>query len=291
MSHEPQTWTDERSNWPTVTTAEEVAATFQVTSATRSKYDSWRADKSRAQVVELVSNHTTVELYRLTLDDVRRICGSTSHALADASREDAERVPKARDWYPRFAFTHLMHHYLEQQKELPTWQKISRFFFRSDEGVDLIGRETRELVARIVQDGATEQLADRALQWRFGNAYYSFLREVFTVVTLRSRGFDVRVHPLADALFRVDGWMDDTIISLWVANEDFRRDKGLEPAGRKERACDLLADAPVPFRYLNIELDKAFKWGQVHLPSDGKLTLAAEELAKFRDKATRPDWR
>ncbi|UOZ05584.1 hypothetical protein [Amycolatopsis sp. WQ 127309] len=174
MSHEPQTWTDERSNWPTVTTAEEVVATFQVTSATISKYDSWRADKSRAQVVELVSSHTTVELYRLTLDDVRRVCGSTSHALADASREDAERVPKARDWYPRFAFTHLMHHYLEQQKELPTWQKISRFFFRSDEGVDLIGRETRELVARIVQDGVTEQLADRALQWRFGNAYYSF---------------------------------------------------------------------------------------------------------------------
>ncbi|MEC3979837.1 hypothetical protein [Amycolatopsis sp. H20-H5] len=285
MSHEQHPEPGERSDRTMVTTADEVVSTFKVTPAARRKYDRWCVDESRARVVELVGNHATVELYRLTLDDVRQVCNKTSHALVNVSRENAERVPAARDWYPRFAFTHLMHYYLEQRKELPTWQKISEFFFHSDEGMDLIGGDTRRLVAQAARDGVSERLVDDALQWRFGNAYYSFLREVFTVVTLRSRGFDVRVHPLADALFRVDGWMGDTVISLWVANEDFRQDKGLEPTGRKERACDLLAEAQPPFSYLNIELDKAAKWGRVHLPSAGKLTRAAATLANPRNQA------
>ncbi|WP_410608787.1 hypothetical protein [Amycolatopsis sp. lyj-109] len=74
-------------------------------------------------------------------------------------------------------------------------------------------------------DGVSEKLASDALRWRFGNAYYSFLREVHTLVYLRGNGLDVRFHPLADALFRIDSWMDDAVFSIWVASENFRHEK------------------------------------------------------------------
>jgi hypothetical protein len=266
-----------------VTGADEVISTFNVTATVEKKFSDWLNDDSRSQVVDLVLRHETAHLYQLTLDDVRGVCGTTEHALGRVERRNAERVRRTRNWYPSFAFTHIMHHYLEQRKELPTWQAIYEFLFHTDRGKELIGNETQQHKAKVLKDGVPERLASDALRWRFGNAYYSFLREVYTVVTLRSRGFDIRFHPLADALFRVDSWMGNAIISIWVANEDFRRDKGCEPRGRKDRAEDLLADASPPFNFVDVELDKATTWGRVHLPSSKALDDAEKRLATVRD--------
>jgi hypothetical protein len=264
------------------TTAGDVISTFNVTSGTQQKYMDWLNDRSRSRVVELVLNHETKHLYRLTLAEVRRVCATTNHALGRVERKNAESVAKTVNWYPTFAFTHIMHHYLEQSRRLPTWQEFYKFLFVTEEGKELIGDEAGRHKAERLKDGVPEQLASDALRWRFGNAYYSFLREVYTLVTLRARGLDVRFHPLADALFRVDSWMGNAVVSIWVANEDFRRDKGFEPQGRKDRVEELLADAPSPFRFVGIELDKATRWGRVHLPSSKALDDAEAKLVEVR---------
>jgi hypothetical protein len=272
----------EKSTQLPVTTADDVISTFKVTSTTQQKYADWVDDRSRSRVVELVLNHETKHLYRLTPADVRRVCATTKHALGRVERKNAERVVKTVNWYPTFAFTHIMHYYLEQSRRLPTWQEFYKFLFATEEGKALIGDEASRHKAARLKDGVPERFARDALRWRFGNAYYSFLREVYTLVTLRSRGLDVRFHPLADALFRVDSWMGKAVISIWVANEDFRRDKGFESQGRKDRAEELLADSPSPFFFVDIELDKATRWGRVHLPSSKALDDAEARLLSVR---------
>ncbi|MYW97457.1 hypothetical protein G3I59_44315 [Amycolatopsis rubida] len=287
MNVNPETVHAEREPSLIVTTADEVVATFKVTEAMERKFKNWHDDESRSQVVDLVTRHRTAELYRLTLDDVRRVCTSTDHALGNVERRKAESVAKARDWWPKFAFTHVMHHYLEQQQELPTWQHLRQYLLGTDEGMFLLGNDATELSNELLHDGVPQDLARDAIQWRVGNAYYSFLREVYTIVTLRSRGLDVRVHPLADALFRVDAWMDNTVISLFVENENYRRQKGLPPTGRKDRPSDLLRGALQPFRFYDIELGRATAWGEVHLPSNTMLDRATAALQAARSQSDR----
>ena len=91
------------------------------------------------------------------------------------------------------------------------------------------------------------------------------------------RGIVLRVHPLADALFRVDAWTGRQALSLRVGNRRFRQ--GLN-AGRKTPPEQLLADVMPPLRFDTIELEAATTFGQVHVPTAVHLDRAAARLAQ-----------
>jgi hypothetical protein len=250
--------------------SKEVKTKFVVTDAMNREYWNWRKNPRRQRVVALVSKHTTQVLYKLTPDDVAKVCENTEHPLGNIQKTKVESIRQARDWNPSFAFTHLFHYFLERKGFLPYWQHFYNFLFYEEEGRSLFGREVSAQKKLILKGGRVgKDLAGEALKWRIGLACYSFLREVYSVVALRARGVDARVHPLADALFRTDAWVDNIIISMWVSNEVYRS-KG---AGRKKRVNDLLNGAN-PLCYLDIPLDRATEFGRVHLPSDEAITQA-----------------
>lgn len=235
-------------------------------------------------MVDLVTRHVTLALYQLTPDDVQGVCRRTAHPLRRIDKARIASVAGARDWYPTFAFTHLFHHYLELFAKLPTWDDFYHFLFGTARGNELFGNEIREEKNRLLRIAAktgrtdiNETLVGDALRWRVGLAYYSFLREVYSVVSLRSREIDVHVHPLADAVCRVDAWVDDTIISLWVTNQLFRT----KTDGRKLTAAQLLKGS-AQFDFLDIDLDKATKYGRVHLPSEEKIDHAADKIRRHQ---------
>ena len=97
---------------------------------------------------------------------------------------------------------------------------------------------------------------------------------------LRAEGLDVRAHPLADALFRVDAWVDSTILCLYIRNARFRDGS----RGRKPRAADILAGARPPFRYAELRLATSHVFGCVHLPEAGQIRAVAQRM-----KAPVPD--
>ncbi|MGW6928451.1 hypothetical protein ACWGE0_00210 [Lentzea sp. NPDC054927] len=256
------------------TSFDQVKAKFVVTETMDSEYRRWQGDPERRHVVNLVREHTTCVLYQLTPQDVQEVCSATEHPLGDIKKAAIKSVKKARDWYPSFAFTHLFHHLMETRGHLPYWQDFYQFLFKEEEGYQLFGKEVANRKKVIERSGVSPRIAGESLKWRIGLSYYSFLREVYSVIALRSRGVDLRVHPLADALFRTDAWMGDIIISLWVSNELFRS-KG---AGRKKRVQDLLRGASPGFHYLDITLDRATEFGEVHLPSTKAIDEAATTI-------------
>ena len=240
----------------------------------------WRRHAGRVEVVPAVESHVAVVAHEQTPTSVADVCRQTEHALGNVKWAKVKSVASIHDWHPNFAFTHVLHQDLEERGHIPTWQELKVAggpWHSRIRGVAIAQRDQAAEVLR--RSGATEaeakHLASDAMQWRLGNAYYSFLRELFVVATLRDSGIDARCHPLADALFRADAWVDNTVISLYIGNPKYLT----SVTGRKNSAAQLLSDARPPFTFLAMELATQHKFGVVHLPDPLSIVNQAAHLA------------
>lgn len=232
----------------------------------------WRAQPDKASaVVPFVEKAATAAAYMLKPSDVEFACAHTVHALGDIDKRVATSVAAIVDWHPSFAFQHVLHHCLETLGEAPTYQAF-RTFCRDDEMARaMLTDPARERVAQAEAAGVPASVARSAMQWRVGNAYLSFMRELYVLSVLRQAEVDARYHVLADVLFRVDFWVADLCLSVFVGNPRFLSGS----SGRKIPAPDLLSDGPFAFAIL--ELPTRHVYGVVHLPDATEVvtTLAA----------------
>ncbi len=265
----------------TTTVPEHVRPRFSRSPRAVRELQAWRADEHKRDVWQPVLSHRSETVNALQPKDVLEVCkriasATSEHALGDIQKRDVDAVPTIRDWHPPFALMHILHFALEGAGELLTWREFEARL-----------REDRTLVARYVtsaehavreavdQDHVSEPQARRALQWRLGLAYYAMLKEQFVMAVLRAEGLEVRYHPLADVLFKVDCWVGDTNVDIYVSNPRFRAGVA-DPEGRKNRAEILLSDAEPPFEYVVLELATQHTYGDVHLPSQDQV---ARQLA------------
>jgi len=261
-----------------LTGSEDVIARFSRSQQAAARLRRWKLDVSKRRVVPWVLAHVTRVVDCIRPGDVLRISNSIAadrsrHALGQIKKADIEKIIEVRDWHPDFAFTHLMHFVIEDTGELPTFDEFIRHRIFKDALYDDIRRQ----VARAGRGaGQTEALAKAAVRWRIGNAYYSFLKEQYVISVMRSEGVDVRQHPLADALFRVDCWAAETNIDLYVRNKIFRSGDG--NAGRKTRSGNLLSDTVPPFKNIVLEFAPRHTFGDVHLPDAGEVRRACKAL-------------
>lgn len=257
------------------TSAQEVIATFAVTPRARELLSRWRSDPERQHVPRIVLGHTTKALYRLQPAAVEAACAACEHPLGDIRRQTAMSVEPVVGWRPDFAFTHVMHLALEKLGELPTFQRFSRFCADDPVGWAGLGKPAHDLRAQVSRQGYEPARVAQAIRWRIGLAYYSFVREVYTIAVLRAGGLDVRAHPLADALFRADAWTGRTVLSIYVRNARFRDGD----RGRKPPSWQILRGAVPAFRHEEMRLDTGHQFGCVHLPDAAQISAVARRLA------------
>jgi hypothetical protein len=259
------------------TTATDVLARFNVTPQARRAYSRWAQDAAREEVVDYVSGHRTRLLYEVDPADVERTCRSTEHALGDVRKSVAVSVGPIENWNPAFAFTHVLHYAVEKERRILTWQEFFSFI-QQDSLADRMLWTPSNSVTKLILEQYGGRWGQReihaAIRWRVGNAYYSFLRELYVVSHWRAFGLDVRVHPLADALFRVDAWHQNTVVSLYVGNQRYRD----HTHGRKISVTEMLDGAQPPFRVVEIRLPAASTFGVVHLPPLAEIRAAARRI-------------
>lgn len=256
------------------TTSAEVITTFAVTPQAREQLRRWQADPARQQVPRVVMRHVAHALYRLEPGHIEAACKASEHPLGDIRKDVAMAVQPVVDWRPDFAFTHVMHLALEKLERLPTFQEFTQFCGRDPLGRAALGDPARQIREHARQLGYAPAHAAQAVRWRIGLAYYSFARELYTIAVLRAEGLDVRAHPLADALFRVDAWVDRTVLCLYIRNARFRDGR----LGRKPRAADILGGARPPFSYAELSLATSHVFGCVHLPEAGQIRAIAQRM-------------
>lgn len=254
-----------------VTTADEVVAFFARSPRARSEFERWK--RRLPQVAERVRWHRSEAVYQVSSESVRKL--ASAHPLGDVRPEEGYRVKIIRDWFPQFAFIHIFHFYLEGLGRIFSFEEL-RGLGQEEEWRGLLHDPAEEVLRRAVEAGYTREEARKSMQWRIGLAYYSFLREVFTVARLRELGLDMRVHPLADALFRADAWCGPVVLSLYVRNRQFRDGR----AGRKPAAEELLGPGRPDLRFVSLPLAAQRTWGRVHLPSEEEVQECAASIRR-----------
>ena len=257
------------------TTSQEVITRFAGRSVTATAaLEKWR--DARPEVSEVVETHRSAVLYSVTPDQVEAVCRRTEHALGEVKKSEADKVKVIRDWNPSFAFTHILYRSVEVIGELPTYGEFRSFCREDPVACEALWEPAKAEIRSVVsRSDHPRSRVEGAMRWRIGNAYYSFLKELYVLAVLRQSGIDARAHPLADALFRVDCWVENTNVILYVKNSRYR--SGVQ--GRKNSAERMLGDANPEFDFHVIELETRRKFGVVHLP---ELQRVAEAAARLR---------
>jgi len=230
----------------------------------RAEYEAWRRRPGFGAVHEFVGGFSHRALYALSVADVEAACRRTEHALGDVSKGWLEAQPDyraARDFDTPFAMQHLFHAFLERRGRLPLWQDVMPFLER--EVPEYYVGPFREATGYASSPPPRRAVLDKGIRWRLGCAYYSFLREADVLVRLRrAHGVDARYHLLADVTFRVDLWVGNVIVSLFVSNGDFRTAQG---GGRKTPVMRVFRDGADRFSFVDMPRPKPRKFGVVDL--------------------------
>ena len=251
------------------------------------EYRSWRKRPGYGEVVEFVENFTHRYLFEITPEQARavidRSTGPLDHALGDvASREQMREVENAT---VPFAFQHLFHRYIEEQRALPSWREF---------GAWLKGPAARYWLEPLMSktgyyesDDRRRKRLGRAYRWRAGKAYYSAFREVELLARLRTDyGLDVRYHVLADVLLGVDFWLDDVLTCVYFPNEKYRAGE----AGRKVHASARFAAADPPFKVMDVPVERQ-GYGKFWLVGDDsaeRIALSLRRAQADADGGARP---
>jgi hypothetical protein len=264
--------------------APEVIARFVRADEARARLRWWTSAPVRAQVVPAVMAHVSRVVLTASPDDVQRVRRATGHPLKAIEKTAVDAARHIRDWTAPFAVAYVLHFITEADGEIPTWERFrqasidSRYRHMLADPAD----EAIHLSAEV--DRVDVEVAKMAMTWRIGLFYYSFLREQWIHAYLRSKGVPILQHPLADVVFGVDGWVNDTVMSVYLRNGRFRSSDG---AGRKRTAPRHLGRPSPGFRYVDMELTAIPRRGEVHLPTGAEMDRYVSPLMAGAQHARR----
>ncbi|MCS7476106.1 hypothetical protein ACFFQW_08910 [Umezawaea endophytica] len=236
-----------------ITTAAEVRRLFNVTEASRDRFNNWHSTRPRVAAHAL--GHAAAVVNAVTSADAEAVFRRDSLEAALSAR--GQPVLEIDDWRPEFALAHTFHHAVEELGRLPGWAEFRAFCQADEQAVAMVWGPAADLVDRMVGRGVEGSVARAAMRRRIGREYAAFVRSVHVAAALRERGLPALTHPLAEAVFGVDAWAGRVVFVL--------RDG-------PHRAEELLFQAMPPFFFERVPgLGKG-------LPSDRGLDIVVRRL-------------
>ncbi|RDV82970.1 hypothetical protein [Ammonifex thiophilus] len=160
-----------------------------------------------------VKRFTHEFLFRITASDVKKIGEETRHALGDL-KSDTDPIQDVEDFYTPFAVEYFLHGLLEENKRLPTFQE-----FWGAMGGKYKKYYMDELFLKL--GGKYDKIClKRAIQWRLGKFYYSWLRELYVLALLReNHGLALKYHLFADLVLSIDAWYGKKVLCIRVPSK------------------------------------------------------------------------
>jgi hypothetical protein len=234
-------------------------------------YRSWLNRPGYEAVHDFVHGFQHDYLFNITYEEIVQARKASDHALGDVKKE--EQLREVEDWTTPFAFQHLFHRFLEEERQVPTWQTFSKWLNKPAAAffIDPLFHHVKWSEA----DRQQRQWLRRAFRWRLGKFYYSAMRELDLMVRLQSEyGVPIRYHLLADVLLRTDFWLNSDIICVYFANPKYRAGN----AGRKPPAETFMGRADPPFRIHHVEITRQ-GFGKFWVASDESIKTIATILA------------
>lgn len=159
-------------------------------------------------VYATISTFQVEYLYNLIPEVVIDVANQSSDPL-DGLRYTDNVADLARAPWPLVYFFDLL---TETVGVPPTW----------DEYWESMNNEYRSKWIDYVSNPSwSEEQRTKAIQWRLGKAWISWIRELYVLTTLRGRGHDLNRHVFADIEGKVDMWIKDPLkaVCLTVPNK------------------------------------------------------------------------
>jgi hypothetical protein len=157
-----------------------------------------------------------------TLEEVRWALDHSDHALREAEKNKVylglTPFTDRRDWPMTFLFyramvdLHKIHNFDEW------WNYL--YYDTPEDYITPVGKAYRE------QGRSTQEIIN-GLKWRLGNAWQSCMREMHFVAVLHDEGYLIHTHPLVDVELKVDAWIGDHLVCIYVSNPE--REDALHP--------------------------------------------------------------
>jgi hypothetical protein len=192
------------------TTAAEVRRLFNVTEASRDRFNNWHSKRPRVAAHAL--GHAAVVVNALTSADTEAVFQRESLGAALTAR--GQPVLEIDDWRPEFALPHVFHHAVESLGRLPGWAEFRQFCQGDEQAAVMLWGPAADLVDRLVDRGVEGSVARAAMRRRIGREYAEFVRTLHVAAALRERGLPVLTHPLAETVFGVDAWAGRVVFVL-----------------------------------------------------------------------------
>jgi hypothetical protein len=212
-------------------------------------------------------------LYTLSAADIVHVARTTEHALGDVQswEKDLDDNMFAEKLSPTYAVVMLLHDLLESIGRVPTWGDFEDFLFdRQDLCLQYFMR-AGQIPALASRSQMWAHPRMRAVRWRMANFYYSFLKEIHIIVSLRrTHGLDVRYHPLLDAEWKADFVCGDVRGELFFSNRKYRA----ATSGRKTPCGKLNPGLPV----VTMLVEKRSKYGECWLYKDAVIAELAQKV-------------
>jgi hypothetical protein len=193
-----------------ITTAAEVRRVFNVTEASRDRFNNWHSTRPRVAAHAL--GHTAAVVNALTSTDTADVFRQESLGAALSARGQA--VLPIDDWRPEFAPAYVFHRAVESLGRLPGWGEFRRFCQGDEQAVVMLWGPAADLVDQVTGRGVEGSVARAAMRRRIGREYAEFVRALHVAAALRERGLAVLTHPLAEAVFGVDAWAGRVVFVL-----------------------------------------------------------------------------
>lgn len=112
------------------------------------------------------------------------------------------------------------HRFVESHGRIPTWMETGRWFVAPEQAPIFYGPAWECHRSLAADRKVAAERWTRAINWRIGNAYLSFIREMdFLSRMVHDHGIPLRMHILADAVLKVDFWCGRHAVCLFIPND------------------------------------------------------------------------
>ncbi len=223
-------------------------------------------------------------LHNLTVDEVERATSWTTaeigerHALGELRACD--NIHAVANWRtPPWTFSALVLDLLERLGTVPTWPQFKDFLLRDEIRPRLAGPFEDAFVRRLGDPGDRQRHWD-SFWWRVGLAYYSALREIDLLTRLRrEHDIPVRYNVIADAVLKVDMWVDNVLVEVRIENPKYASAK----EGRKQKSHEIMDVSG--FVVLPVNLKAPSRYGRPSLVQRGDIADCARHIQDARRAA------
>lgn len=176
------------------------------------------------------------------------------------------------------------HRYVEAYGHIPSWTQTTDWFTRTEQA-SIFYRPAWDFRAGLPERARKDTRRwQKAISWRIGNAYLSFIREMdFLSRMTHDHGIPLRMQILVDAVLKIDFWCGRHAVCAYIEND--MKERKASPIPSSTGLVGLVHSVSMGDRRTWIEekgIKRKLAWNEIKQAPDSELERVAQAIREDR---------